>query len=107
MNKDARIRFGILRAMLLLFIGAACAAGANLGAQSSNPSRDAGDAGSFGADTSFGLSDGGGSPGCSTCSTDLHQVLDCNQPPNVIRTCPDDQACGANDGDRQRDPAHV
>jgi hypothetical protein len=54
------------------------------------------DGGSFWVDGSFGASDGGASPGCNTCSTDLHQVLDCSQPPKVITTCPDDQACGAN-----------
>jgi hypothetical protein len=61
MNRNARIRFGLLSAMLLLcMVGhAACAAGANLGAQTSNPSSDAGD-----DDTgSVVVSDGGEPPG--------------------------------------------
>ena len=42
--------------------------------------------------------DGGGeaAPSCTTCSADLHQILDCNNPPSVVATCPDDQGCGAN-----------
>jgi len=33
---------------------------------------------------------------CTTCSSDLHEILDCNTPPNVITTCPADQGCGTN-----------
>lgn len=37
----------------------------------------------------------GGGSGCTTCSSDLHSVLDC-ETGQVIRTCPDDQGCGPN-----------
>jgi len=39
--------------------------------------------------------DGGkdGTSTCVKCSSDLHQVLDCND--NVLTTCPPDQGCGA------------
>jgi len=67
---------------------------------------------SFGSDGGASPSDGGASADgsepnllgneeasvntCTTCSADLHEVLDCNTPPNVITTCPADQGCGAN-----------
>ena len=41
----------------------------------------------------FGEGGGDGSACSVTCSSDLHQVLDCNG--NVVTTCPDDQGCGA------------
>ena len=39
--------------------------------------------------------DGGkdGTTTCTKCSSDLHQVLDCND--TVLTTCPPDQGCGA------------
>ncbi|HEY1697906.1 MAG TPA: IgGFc-binding protein [Polyangiaceae bacterium] len=39
---------------------------------------------------------GDAAPGCTTCSSDLHQILDCATPPHVVSTCPDDQGCGTN-----------
>ncbi len=43
----------------------------------------------------IGGGDGGGDGGgCSvTCSSDLHSVIDCHG--NVVKTCPDNQGCGA------------
>jgi hypothetical protein len=32
---------------------------------------------------------------CVTCSADLHEVLDCNDPPNVVATCAQNEGCGA------------
>ena len=43
----------------------------------------------------FGDGGGEGGGGCTTCSADLHQVLDCATPPHVVTTCPADQGCGA------------
>lgn len=42
--------------------------------------------------------DGGGdvTPNCTTCSADLHEILNCDNPPSVLTTCPADQGCGAN-----------
>jgi hypothetical protein len=37
---------------------------------------------------------GGGSMACVGCSADLHDVVDCSQPPKVLMTCPADSACG-------------
>ena len=94
----AGVSFVAVTLCVLLAHGGGCAAG-NLTIgflpDGGTPEEPA-DAGPFGVDASFGGSDGEGPSGCRTCSTDLHQVLDCNQPPNVITTCPDDQACGAN-----------
>ena len=49
-------------------------------------------------DTSNLVGDGGTretGPGCAKqCSADLHQVLDCDYPPHVLQTCPNDQGCG-------------
>jgi hypothetical protein len=47
-----------------------------------------------GGSTSDFLPGGGGPPGdCTTCSADLHQVLDCDG--NLIQECPADTGCGA------------
>lgn len=52
--------------------------------------------GSAGDDAPFINSDGGEGGGqCTTCSSDLHSVLDCNTN-QVVATCPGDQGCGAN-----------
>lgn len=58
----------------------------------------AGSPGSGGAGGSSGTFTGGvgvgGGSGCDPiCSSDLHQILDCNG--NVIEECPPDQGCGA------------
>jgi hypothetical protein len=44
----------------------------------------------------FGDASGDVTPDCTTCSADLHEVLDCASPPHVITTCPDNQGCGTN-----------
>ena len=58
----------------------------------------AGGPGATGTGGSGGISfttTGGSGPGCdSTCSTDLHSVIDCNG--NLIKECPPDQGCGEN-----------
>jgi IgGFc binding protein len=54
----------------------------------------AGGAGVGGGDTTITVGVGGGMPCEATCSTDLHQVLDCNN--NVLLECPADQGCGEN-----------
>jgi hypothetical protein len=54
---------------------------------------------SLGGDGPNLFGDGGGGDGsgnCSTCSADLHEVLDCASPPHVLMTCPADQGCGTN-----------
>lgn len=52
--------------------------------------------GSIGDEAPFINSDGGEGGGqCTTCSADLHSVLDCNTS-QVVTTCPGDQGCGAN-----------
>jgi hypothetical protein len=48
---------------------------------------------SFG-DASFG--DAANVLGCTTCSSDLHDVLDCSTPANVVLQCTGTQGCGAN-----------
>ncbi|HEY6459306.1 MAG TPA: hypothetical protein VIY73_04120, partial [Polyangiaceae bacterium] len=39
---------------------------------------------------------GDAAPGCTTCSADLHEILDCDTPPHVLSTCPAAQGCGTN-----------
>src|ERR1700733_5587649 len=52
------------------------------------------DAGQVGADTGVGVFGGSDAAACGVhCSSDLHQVVDCNGTP--VQTCASDQGCGA------------
>ena len=44
----------------------------------------------------FGDGSGEAAGACTTCSADLHQVLDCDTPPHVVTTCPASEGCGMN-----------
>jgi hypothetical protein len=72
--------------------------GGDDGGSSGGDASSSGGDGSMGGDgpNLFGDGGGDGTANCSTCSADLHQVLDCNTPPHVLMTCPADQGCGAN-----------
>jgi hypothetical protein len=39
---------------------------------------------------------GDGAGNCTSCSADLHTVIDCNNPPNVIMQCTGNTGCGPN-----------
>jgi hypothetical protein len=92
--------FGLLGAAVLW---AGCGSSGKNGFSGFDAGGGGGEGGSSsGADSSLGgdgpnlFGDGGGDGAgdCTTCSADLHEVLDCNNPPSVITTCPASEGCG-------------
>ncbi|MGD0527901.1 MAG: IgGFc-binding protein [Polyangiaceae bacterium] len=71
--------------------GAEDAGGADGAKVSGDASSGSGSGGSL-----LGDSGGEAAAACTTCSGDLHEVLDCDTPPHVLTTCPADQGCGSN-----------
>jgi hypothetical protein len=70
-----------------------CDAGVDdLGGNSNDGGNGSGNNNAGGSTGDF-IADGGGTSGCTTCSADLHQILDCDG--NFIQECPSETGCGA------------
>ncbi len=70
-----------------------CDAGVDdLGGNSNDGGNGSGNNNAGGSTGDF-MADGGGTSGCTTCSADLHQILDCDG--NFIQECPPETGCGA------------
>jgi hypothetical protein len=86
-------RIFLLSFVVSLVAAAACTAGGKSSFDNDDDSSGSQQGGGGAGGLGFGTG-GSGASGCeTTCSADLHSVVDCNGV--VVETCPEDQGCGA------------